>query len=73
MADYLPLVTSYDYDAALDEAGRPTRKFFLFRDVIQRRTGITPPRFACAVADCGRDQLSARGNRPPSGAICRLR
>ena len=22
---------------------RPTRKFFLFRDVIQRRTGITPP------------------------------
>jgi beta-galactosidase len=41
--DYLPLVTSYDYDAALDEAGRPTRKFFLFRDVIQRRTGITPP------------------------------
>jgi beta-galactosidase len=40
---YLPLVTSYDYDAALDEAGRPSRKFFLFRDVIQRRTGITPP------------------------------
>ena len=40
---YLPLLTSYDYDAALDEAGRPTRKYFLFRDVIQRRTGITPP------------------------------
>ena len=40
---YLPLVTSYDYDAALDEAGKPTRKFYLFRDVIQRRTGITPP------------------------------
>jgi beta-galactosidase len=40
---YLPLVTSYDYDAALDEAGRPTRKFYLFRDVIQRRTGFTPP------------------------------
>jgi beta-galactosidase len=41
--DYLPLVTSYDYDAALDEAGRPTTKFFLFRNIIQRRTGITPP------------------------------
>jgi beta-galactosidase len=40
---YLPVLTSYDYDAALDEAGRPTRKFFLFRDVIQRRTGISPP------------------------------
>ena len=40
---YLPLTTSYDYDAALDEAGRPTKKFYLFRDVIQHRTGITPP------------------------------
>jgi beta-galactosidase len=40
---YLPLLTSYDYDAALDEAGRPTRKFYLFRDVIQRRMGISPP------------------------------
>jgi beta-galactosidase len=40
---YLPLVTSYDYDAALDEARRPTRKFYLFRDGIHRRTGITPP------------------------------
>ncbi|MHB1701651.1 MAG: glycoside hydrolase family 35 protein [Acidobacteriaceae bacterium] len=41
--DYQPDVTSYDYDAAIDEAGRPTKKFELFRDVIQRSTGITPP------------------------------
>ena len=40
---YQPLTTSYDYDAALDEAGRPTKKFYLFRDVIQKRTGVTPP------------------------------
>ena len=33
---YLPLVTSYDYDAPLDEAGNPTAKFFAFRDVISR-------------------------------------
>lgn len=33
---YLPLVTSYDYDAPLDEAGNPTEKFFAFRDVIAR-------------------------------------
>jgi len=33
---YLPIVTSYDYDAPLDEAGRPTDKFFAFRDVIAR-------------------------------------
>lgn len=40
---YAPQTTSYDYDAALDEAGRPTPKFALFRDVIARATGRTPP------------------------------
>lgn len=33
---YLPIVTSYDYDAPLDEAGDPTPKFFAFRDVIAK-------------------------------------
>ncbi|WP_336640752.1 glycoside hydrolase family 35 protein [Microbacterium sp. USHLN272] len=33
---YLPIVTSYDYDAPLDEAGDPTEKFFAFRDVIAK-------------------------------------
>src|ERR1700757_4789201 len=42
-ARYSPQTTSYDYDAALDEAGRPTKKYYLLRDVIQKRTGITPP------------------------------
>ena len=42
-ARYEPQTTSYDYDAALDEAGRPTKKFFLLRDIIQQRTGIKPP------------------------------
>jgi beta-galactosidase len=40
---YYPQTTSYDYDAALDEAGRPTKKFFLLRDVIEKHTGIAPP------------------------------
>lgn len=31
---YKPQTTSYDYDAALDESGRPTEKYFAFRDVI---------------------------------------
>jgi beta-galactosidase len=31
---YEPDTTSYDYDAALDEAGHPTKKYFEFRDVI---------------------------------------
>jgi beta-galactosidase len=41
--DYQPDVTSYDYDAALDESGRPTPKFYVFRDIITQATGITPP------------------------------
>jgi beta-galactosidase len=40
---YQPDVTSYDYDAALDESGRPTPKYFLFRDAISKATGVTPP------------------------------
>lgn len=33
---YLPIVTSYDYDAPLDERGDPTEKYFAFREVIAR-------------------------------------
>lgn len=35
-------VTSYDYDAPLDEAGHPTPKFFAYRDVILKYTGGQP-------------------------------
>ncbi|MFF9348566.1 beta-galactosidase family protein [Streptomyces sp. NPDC014734] len=31
--DFLPTVTSYDYDAPIDEYGRPTEKFWRFREV----------------------------------------
>jgi beta-galactosidase len=40
---YWPDTSSYDYSAALDESGRPTKKYFLFRDVIARRTGQKIP------------------------------
>jgi beta-galactosidase len=40
---YRAITTSYDYDAPLDEAGRPTEKFFAFRDVLARRFGAPPP------------------------------
>ncbi len=33
---YQPQPTSYDYDAPLDEAGRPTPKYFALRDVVLR-------------------------------------
>jgi beta-galactosidase len=41
--NYEPDITSYDYDAPLDESGRPTQKYALFRDVIAKATGVTPP------------------------------
>jgi len=37
---YQSHVTSYDYDAPLDEAGFPTEKFFAFRDVIARHAPV---------------------------------
>jgi beta-galactosidase len=41
--DYEPDVTSYDYNAPLDESGRPTKKYWMFRDVIAKARGVTPP------------------------------
>lgn len=41
--NYEPDVTSYDYDAPLDESGRPTPKYYLFRKLIAKDTGRTPP------------------------------
>lgn len=40
---YEPDVTSYDYDSVLDESGRPTAKYYAFREIIAKATGITPP------------------------------
>jgi beta-galactosidase len=42
-AGYQPDVTSYDYQAALDESGRPTPKYMAFRDIIAKATAVTPP------------------------------
>ncbi|HEX3927366.1 MAG TPA: beta-galactosidase family protein, partial [Gemmatimonadales bacterium] len=40
---YHPQTSSYDYDAALDESGRPTPKYFAFRDAIIKHTGDSLP------------------------------
>lgn len=42
---YEPQISSYDYDAPLDEAGNPTPKFIAFRNVIAKHlpAGITLP------------------------------
>ena len=41
--NYEPDVTSYDYDAPLDESGHPTAKYFAFRQVIAKVTHTNPP------------------------------
>ncbi|XP_038597008.1 beta-galactosidase-1-like protein isoform X2 [Tachyglossus aculeatus] len=38
---YLPVTTSYDYDAPLSEAGDPTDKLFALRDVIAKVGALT--------------------------------
>ena len=40
---YFPQTSSYDYDAALNESGRLTPKYFAFRDAIARHTRVEPP------------------------------
>ncbi|MDN6793792.1 MAG: beta-galactosidase [Propionibacterium sp.] len=37
---YLPITTSYDYDAPLDESGHPTAKYWTFREVLGRHTSL---------------------------------
>lgn len=39
---YQPTVTSYDYDAPLDEAGNPTAKYWAFREVLARYNPVMP-------------------------------
>ncbi|HEU5470681.1 MAG TPA: beta-galactosidase family protein [Actinophytocola sp.] len=40
---YRPLITSYDYDAPLNEAGHPTAKYHAFREVIARYREVPGP------------------------------
>jgi len=40
---YMPDVTSYDYDAPLDEAGHPTAKYFAYRKVYEKFAGHALP------------------------------
>jgi beta-galactosidase len=39
---YEPTVTSYDYDAPLNEYGEPTKKYFLLREILTKHTGKKP-------------------------------
>lgn len=72
---YLPIVTSYDYDAPLDERGDPTEKYFAFRDVIARYApvpdevpvpGAPAPAFAVRLEPVASAQTA--GETPSGGA-----
>jgi len=41
--EHLPLITSYDYNAPIDEAGRTTEKFRALRQILATRTGRMLP------------------------------
>jgi beta-galactosidase len=47
---YLPITTSYDYDAPLDEAGNPTAKYWAFREVLSKYANVPTERPAAAAA-----------------------
>jgi len=68
---YLPLVTSYDYDAALDERADPPGSFYLFR-MYSTSTGLSRLPLPAALPMAGCRNFSSR-NRLRYGAICRLR
>ena len=55
---YSSITTSYDYDAPLDEAGRPTAKYWAFRDVLAGHTTLAEDRPAAGAT-------GARGGRAP--------
>ncbi|MGW2181554.1 glycoside hydrolase family 35 protein [Streptomyces sp. NPDC001732] len=57
---YRPTVTSYDYDALLDEAGAPTAKYAAFREVISRHAPVPdePLPLAAPRAEYGQVELT---------------
>ncbi|KQS14654.1 beta-galactosidase [Curtobacterium sp. Leaf183] len=56
---YRPIATSYDYDAPLDEAGRPTTKFHAFRTVIERYAPV--PELPASMLPGGSGRLAPVG------------
>ncbi|MDY0829993.1 beta-galactosidase family protein [Microbacterium sp. BG28] len=66
---YAPIVTSYDYDAPLDESGYATEKFHAFREVLAKYTDVpteTVPSRPAAPELCV--ALTAAGDWLPASA-----
>lgn len=74
---YAPIVTSYDYDAPIDEAGRATAKFHAFRAVIAKYAPVPDelptepldaPAFEVALQTTGDWLPAATGDETPDPA-----
>ncbi|AIE85305.1 beta-galactosidase [Fimbriimonas ginsengisoli] len=71
---YQPDVTSYDYDSPLDESGRVTEKYRVFRDTIARGSGETLPPVPASPAPIALPTFKLRydfnlDNRPASRVV----
>ncbi|WP_169926838.1 glycoside hydrolase family 35 protein [Massilia putida] len=66
---YQPDTTSYDYDAALDEAGRPTPKYFALREVIAKHVKEALPSVPAAPQP---QALPAFALQPAGSLLARL-
>lgn len=68
---YMPDVTSYDYDAPLDEAGHPTPKYYAYREVFAKYAGhplppVPKPPATIAVAPFTLDESSSLWRNLPA-------
>jgi len=70
---YLPITTSYDYDAPLDEAGDPTAKFHAFRAVIAKYAPLpvetVPTALPRVAADAALRPLGPWTDAPATDAV----
>jgi beta-galactosidase len=61
---YHPQTSSYDYDAALDESGRPRAKYFAFRDTIAKYTRQALPAVPASEATISVPAFAFRAAQP---------
>lgn len=64
-----PTVTSYDYGAPIDEYGRPTRKFWLFREVLAEYADGPLPELPSAPAALAAPVRAALPEWVPLGGV----
>ncbi len=62
--NYHPQTSSYDYDAALDESGRPTAKYTAFRNIIAKYAHGALPAMPSIVATIAIPEFSMRSVAP---------